>query len=76
MLPLPSVTVHVTVVAPSGNEVGASFEVDATLQLSAVVALPKVTLASAASHVPASTFTVTSAGAVIVGSSLSSTVTT
>ena len=45
----------------------------ATLQLSAVVGLPKAT--PVAVHNPASTFTVTSAGQVIVGSSLSVTVT-
>ena len=73
VLPEPSVTVHVTVVSPSGKLFGASFVVEATLQLSSVVSLPSVT--PVASHVPASTFTVTAAGAVIVGSILSTTVT-
>ena len=45
----------------------------ATLQLSAVVGLPKAT--PVAIQVPASTLTVTSAGQVIVGSILSITVT-
>ena len=75
VLPDASVTVQVTVVVPTGKLFGASFVVLATLQLSAVVALPKVTFAAAALHAPASQFTVTAAGAVIVGSILSTTVT-
>ena len=47
----------------------------ATLQLSPVVGVPNVTLLSAVLQAPASTFTVTAAGAVIVGSMLSTTVT-
>jgi len=47
--------------------------VDATPQLSAVMAAPNAT--PVASHEPASEFTFTSAGAVIVGFSLSVTVT-
>ena len=75
VLPLPSVTVQVTVVAPKEKLVGASLVVLATLQLSAVVGVPSVTLEAAVAHVPASTFTVTAAGAVMVGSMLSTTVT-
>ena len=75
VLPLPSVTVQVTVVAPKGKLVGASLVVLATEQLSLVVALPKVTFAKAVVHAPASTFTDTAAGAVIVGLMLSVTVT-
>ena len=60
--------------APSTKFPDALFVVDATEQLSAVVALPNVTPLTAATHVPASTLTVTSAGAVIVGSILSTTV--
>ena len=76
MFPLPSVTVQVTVVFPNGKLDGASFVVLATLQLSEVVAAPKVTFDNAVLQAPASTFTVTAAGAVIVGSMLSTTVTT
>ena len=75
MFPLPSVTVQVTVVAPSGKLTGASFVVVATLQLSPVVGVPNVTLLSAVLQAPASTFTVIAVGAVIVGSMLSTTVT-
>jgi len=71
--PALSVTVQVTVVAPSGNVTGASFVVDATPQLSAVIADPKAT--PVASQEPKSEFTLTAAGAVIVGFSLSVTVT-
>ena len=74
-MPAPSVTVQVTVVFPNGKLVGASFVVLATLQLSEVVGVPNVTFDNAVLHTPASTFTVTSAGAVIVGSMLSTTVT-
>merc|ERR1711965_59985 len=73
VFPDPSVTVHVTVVFPSGKVPGALFVGEPTLQLSAAVALPSVTLV--ASQVPASTLTVTAAGAVMVGSILSTTVT-
>ena len=75
MFPLPSVTVQVTVVLPSGKLEGASFVTLATVQLSAVVGVPRVTFVSAVAQVPASTFTVTFAGAVIVGFSASNTVT-
>ena len=51
--------------------VGASFEVEATLQLSAVVGVPSVTFASVVAHVPASTLTLTAAGAIMVGSIIS-----
>ena len=71
MFPLPSVTVQVTVVAPRGKLTGASFVVVATLQLSPVVGVPNVTLLSAVLQAPASTFTVTAVGAVIVGSIIS-----
>ena len=74
VFPDPSVAVHVTVVLPSGKLAGASFDAVA-LQLSAIVGVPRVTFANAAAQVPASTFTVNAAGAVIVGSMLSSTVT-
>ena len=71
VLPDPSVTVQVTVVAPNGKLVGALLVVEATLQLSAVVGVPSVTFEAAVANVPASTLTVTAAGAVIVGSMLS-----
>ena len=60
---------------PSGKLVGASLEVLATLQLSAVVGVPRVTFVNAVLQAPASTFTVTADGAAIVGSVLSTTVT-
>ena len=72
VLPVPSMTVHVTTVAPNGNVAGASLVVLATLQLSAVVGVPNAT--PVASQLAASTFTVTAAGAVIVGSMSSTTV--
>jgi hypothetical protein len=74
VLPDPSVTVQVTVVAPNGKLAGASFVVEATLQLSPVVGVPRVTFARAVVHTPASTLTLTAAGAVMVGSMLSTTV--
>ena len=43
MFPDPSVTVQVTVVAPSGNVAGALLVTDATEQLSAVVGVPRAT---------------------------------
>jgi hypothetical protein len=70
--PEASVTVQVTVVLPSVNTEGALFVTEATEQLSAVVGTPKLTLN--AEHVPLA-FTVTAAGAVIVGVMLSNTVT-
>ncbi len=71
VLPLPSVTVHVTVVVPNGNTVGALFVICATEQLSAVIGVPSTTL-NAAQALLASTST--SIGAVIVGLILSRTV--
>jgi hypothetical protein len=68
-----SVTVHVTVVVPTGNTDGASFVTDCTPQLSEVAGVPSET--PLAEHFPASAFTVTAAGHVIVGFSLSTTVT-
>ncbi len=72
MFPLPSVTVHVTVVFPKGNEDGASLVTLATLQLSADVAVPK--LIPVAAH-PVFIFALISTGAVIVGLTVSVTVT-
>ena len=67
-----SVTVQVTVVVPSGKAAGALLLTDATPQLSAVVGVPKVTpVAVQLVLVVAFTF----AGQVIVGSTLSVTVT-
>ena len=65
MFPAASVTVHVTVVLPTGNESGASLVSEATVQLSVEVGDPNAT--PVASHAPASTFTVTSEGQVIEG---------
>ena len=74
MLPFTSVTVQVTVVEPGLNTAGASLVVEAIPQLSAVTGEPSTTVDEV--HTPASGDTVTSAGQVIVGSSLSVTVTT
>jgi hypothetical protein len=64
VFPLPSVTVHVTVVFPIGKELGALLLTLATEQLSAVDGEPKFTLiASHKVFVPTFTF----AGAIIVG---------
>jgi len=72
VFPLPSVTVQVTKFVPSGKTAGALLVTDATLQLSPVTALPKVTLTAVQ---PALTDTVTSAGQVIVGGVVSRTIT-
>ena len=72
VFPAPSVTVQVTVVSPSSKAVGASLVVEATEQLSLVVADPKET--SIAVH-PSLVETLTASGAVIVGFVSSVTVT-
>ena len=72
IFPEPSVTVQVTIVTPNGNTVGALFVTDATEQLSAVTAVPKTTPVAVQ---PVSVFTVTFAGAVMVGKIESTTVT-
>ena len=61
-----SVTVHVTVVFPSGTEAGASF-VTVYVQLSAAVAEPKLTPEANTAQLASSVLNVTSAGAVMVG---------
>jgi len=72
VFPDPSVTVQITVVFPKGYVVDEwSFVTVATEQLSPVVGVPKAT--PVAEHVAALTFTVTSAGAVMVGFTVSST---
>ena len=71
VFPEPSVTVHVTVVVPNGKVAGALFVTLATVQLSAVVAVPKVTVVATQLL---SADAVTFAGAVIVGFVLSITV--
>ena len=65
VLPERSVTVHVTVVAPTGKVAGALLVVEATPQLSDVVGEPSDTEDAVQS--PASAFTVTFAGQVMVG---------
>ena len=72
MLPLPSVTVQVTVVVPNKNVDGASFVTDDTEQLSFVTGDPNTTFVD-----PQATFVVplVADGAVIVGLILSVTVT-
>ena len=73
VLPLPSVTVQVTVVLPNGNAEGALLDTEATEQLSEVVGVPNETpVAVQAVLVLADT----AAGAVMEGSTLSITVTT
>ena len=72
MLPLASVTVHVTTVVPNGKVLGASLVTDSTEQLSAVIGVPNATFkASQSLFVEAAT----AEGAVIVGLMLSVTVT-
>src|SRR5918993_1156378 len=76
MLPAASVTFHVTVVVPRGNEAGASFVTASggNGQLSPVVGVPRLTFV--ATQEPASVPTsVRFAGGVIVGTVLSTTVT-
>ena len=70
--PLPSVTVHVTVVVPSGNVAGALFVTEATEQLSNVTGVPKTTPEATQE---AFEFKVILAGATIVGNVTSETVT-
>jgi len=72
MFPLLSVTVHVTVVDPNEYGSTASLVTPATEQLSAVIGDPRLT--PEAVHNPGSEFTDTVAGAVIVGTWLSTTV--
>ena len=73
VFPEASEIVHVTVVFPTGNAAGALFTILTTEQLSAIVGLPRDT--ADAVHSPKSAFTLTAAGAVIVGFWLSTTVT-
>ena len=72
VLPLASVTVQVTVVAPIGNVVGALFVTLATEQLSEVAGVPKETFNA---KQPLLVVVVTANGAVIVGIVVSLTVT-
>ena len=71
MFPLASVTVQVTVVVPAKNSNGALFVTLATLQLSAVIGVPKTTPAAPQD---ADEATVIAAGAIIVGFIASTTV--
>jgi hypothetical protein len=73
VLPEVSITVQVTVVTPLGKVAGASFTMLATAQLSAVVGEPSVT--PLAAQKPGSVPTDTKGGHVIVGASVSLTVT-
>jgi hypothetical protein len=76
VLPAASVAVQVTIVVPILNIVGASLVITKSTpveQLSAVVGVPKAT--PEAVHNPASAATLTLAGQVIVGCSVSVTVT-
>ena len=72
VFPFASVTVHVTVVFPDGNVVGALFVTVATEQLSAVTGVPNATPVA---EQPEFDDTVTFAGAVMLGKTLSITVT-
>ena len=65
VLPEASVTVHVTVVFPIGNAAGALLATVDPVQLSAKVGVPNGT--AVAVQLPASVFTVTAAGGVMVG---------
>lgn len=72
VLPDPSVTVHVTVVAPNGNAAGALLVTEATEQLSLVVGVPNETPVAVQ---PEFVVTFLAAGAVMLGFTLSVTVT-
>jgi len=69
VLPLPSVTVHVTVVLPNGNNPGALFVTDTTPQLSLVAGI--VNIGVAIVQVPGSTSKTCDPAQVIVGLILS-----
>ena len=73
VLPDPSVTVQVTVVLPSGNAEGALFVTEATEQLSDVTGEPRDTPVAVQ---PELVLADTATGAVMVGLTLSITVTT
>src|SRR6185436_13225505 len=73
VLPLVSVTVHVTVLVPSGKLAGALLVTEATAQLSPVTGMPRLTPVAEQELVLAET--VTSAGQMMVGGSGSFTVT-
>src|SRR5213593_3895531 len=73
VLPLASVTVQVTVVAPLAKLAGASLLTVAPGQLSLMLGAPSDT--ALATHLPASVLTVTATGAVMVGFWVSLTVT-
>ena len=72
MLPALSVTVQVTVVVPIGKVAGALLVTEATVQLSEVVGAVSTTVAK---QEPESVFIFTAAAQVMVGFSLSVTVT-
>src|SRR6266704_753982 len=73
VLPLLSVAVQVTRLVPVGNCAGALLEIVTVPQLSLAIGLPRAT--PVAKQAPEFTLTVTSAGQVIVGTSLSRTTT-
>ena len=73
VFPFTSVTVHVTVVDPTGKIAGALFVTDAMPQLSAKIGEPSTT--PDAEHKPKSAAAVTLDGGVTVGNWLSKTVT-
>ena len=72
MFPEPSVTVHITVVTPNGKAAGALLVTDATEQLSAVVGVPRAKPVAVQAVLVVVAML---AGAVIVGTMLSNTVT-
>jgi hypothetical protein len=72
VFPLLSVTVQVTLVTPIANAPGALFVTEATPQLSAVVGVPRATPVAVQ---PVLVVAVTFAGQVMVGFTLSLTVT-
>src|ERR1043166_3036592 len=73
LLPCTSTTVQVTVLVPTGNVAGALLVTLATPQLSTVAGVPRAT--PAALHSPVLAFAVTGPGQVMLGTSVSSTVT-
>src|SRR5689334_10724116 len=72
-LPCRSVTVHTTKLVPTTKLVGALLLTEATPQLSEAMGVPSTM--REAKHEPRSAFTITSAGQVMVGSSISRIVT-
>ena len=73
VFPFPSITVHVTVVFPIGNDAGALLLIPATVQLSDEYGLPRDTDAFGTLHTAVAAI-VRFPGATIIGSAWSKTV--